>query len=99
MRSVKDSNQCHVHKWIALPTELTDLPDVRVGFEPTMSNLTTSRVQIALGPWCLGDSAPCLITLLTNNDSSAFYFQHREPVYSLAHLTAVWELKFIVFFL
>jgi len=38
--------------------------DVRVGFEPTMSNLITSRVQIALGPWCLSDLAPCRITLL-----------------------------------
>ena len=68
--------------------------DVRVGFEPTMSNLTTSRVQIALGRWCLGDSAPCLITLLTNNDSSTLYSQHRGIVYNLARLTAVWELKF-----
>jgi hypothetical protein len=69
-----------------------------VGFEPTMSNLITSRVQIALGPWRLSDLAPCRITLLTNNDSSAFYSQLRGIVYNLARLTAVWELKFIVFF-
>ena len=59
-----------------------------MGFEPTMSNLPQRK-----------DSAPMLFTLLTNNDSSTFYSQHRGIVYNLAHLTAVWELKFIVFFL
>ena len=60
--------------------------DVRVGFEPTMSNHFTGLGTV---PHYTPDK----------HDSSAFYSQHRGIVYNLARLTAVWELKFIVFFL
>ena len=56
--------------------------DVRVGFEPTMSNLTTPQNPQVSGTIGLGDSAPCLITLLTNTT-----LQHSTPSSEELYLT------------